>query len=254
MAGNAGDDRPGHRERLLLRLRAQRAVHARRFSGHRKEDARDHRPQQTLHQGGLDARQGQAGLSRQGRALQGRTDRRHSRRPGPQDLCAGRLVRPLPRAAHGFDGPDRQRLQADEGGRRLLARRRQQSDADAHLRHRLGGPGRARRLSPHAGGGREARPPQARPRDGPVPFPGGGAGRRLLARQGLAHVPEPDLLHAPPPRRRLPGGQRSAGARQVAVGNVGPLGLVPGEHVRGEIRACLHPSRKTRTPTSASSR
>ena len=67
-----------------------------------------------------------------------------------------------------------------------------------------------------AGGSREARPPQARPRDGPVPFPGGGPGRRVLARQGLEDVPEPGHLHAPPPRRAgLPGGQRAAGARQV---------------------------------------
>ena len=43
--------------------------------------------------------------------------------PGAQDLPAGRLVRPLPRAAHGLDRPDRQRLQADEGRGRLLARR-----------------------------------------------------------------------------------------------------------------------------------
>ena len=43
LAGNAGDHRPGDRERLLLRLRPQRAVHARRFSGDREEDARDHR-------------------------------------------------------------------------------------------------------------------------------------------------------------------------------------------------------------------
>ena len=63
------------------------------------------------------------GLPRQGRDLQGRADRRHSRRPGHQDLCAGRLVRPMPRPAYGLDRPDRQRLQADEGGRRLLARR-----------------------------------------------------------------------------------------------------------------------------------
>ena len=57
VAGHAGDDRPGHRERLLLRLRPQRALHARRLPGHREEDARDHRPQQALHQGGLVARQ-----------------------------------------------------------------------------------------------------------------------------------------------------------------------------------------------------
>ena len=40
-----------------------------------------------------------------------------------------------------------------------------------------------------ARGGGEARPPQARPRDGPVPFPGGGAGHRVLALQGLDDVP-----------------------------------------------------------------
>ena len=62
-------------------------------------------------------------FSRQGRDLQGRADRRDSRRPGSEDLLAGRLVRSLPRSAHGLDRPDRQRLQADEGGGRLLARR-----------------------------------------------------------------------------------------------------------------------------------
>ena len=97
--------------------------------------------QQALHQGGLAARQGATGVSRQGRDLQGRTGRRDSRRSGPEDLLSGRLVRPLPRAAYGLHRPDRQRLQADEGGRRLLARRFQQSDADAHLRHGLGRPG-----------------------------------------------------------------------------------------------------------------
>jgi threonyl-tRNA synthetase len=35
----------------------------------------------------------------------------------------------------------------------------EQPDADAHLRHRLRQAGGARRLSAHAGGGREARPP-----------------------------------------------------------------------------------------------
>ncbi len=78
------------------------------------------------------------GLRRQGRELQGRAGRRDSRRPGSEDLLSGRLVRPLPRPAYGLDRPDRHGLQADEGGRRLLARRQQQSDADPHLRHRLG--------------------------------------------------------------------------------------------------------------------
>ena len=57
---------------------------------------------------------------------------------GPQDLRPGRVVRPLPRAAHDLDRQDRQRLQADEGRRRLLARRFQQPDADPDLRHGLG--------------------------------------------------------------------------------------------------------------------
>ena len=48
----------------------------------------------------------------------------------------------------------------------------------------------ARRLSEAARGGREARPSQARARDGPVPFPGGGAGRGLLASEGLDAVPD----------------------------------------------------------------
>ena len=156
--------------------------------------------------------------------------------PGHQVLRPGRLDRSVPRPAHDVDRQDRQRLQADEGGRRLLARRFQEPDADAHLRHRLGQREGARGLSPRAGGGREARPPQARPRDGPVPFPGGGAGRRLLARQGLDHVPAADRLHAPPARQaRLPGGERAAAARQVAVGNVRPLGLVQGGHVRRHV-------------------
>ena len=80
-------------------------------------------------------------------------------RPADQDLQAGRLVRSLPRPAYDLDGQGRQRLQADEGGRRLLARRQQQPDAHPHLRHRLRQAGRARRLSQADRGSREARPP-----------------------------------------------------------------------------------------------
>ena len=50
-------------------------------------------------------------------------------------------------------------------------------------------------------GSREARPPQARPRDGPVPFPGGGAGLGLLAPEGLDAFPDAHRLHAPPHQR-----------------------------------------------------
>ncbi len=196
VAGHAGDDRPRDRERLLLRLLPQRAVHAGRLRRDRKEDARDHRARQALHQGSLGSREDQAGVPRQGRGVQGRAGRRHSRRRADQDLLPGRLVRPLPRPAHDLDGQDRQRVQADEGRRRLLARRFQQSDADAHLRHGVRQAGRARRLPQADRGSREARPPQARPRARPVPFPGRRPGRGVLAPQGLDHLPGRDRLYA----------------------------------------------------------
>ena len=122
VARHAGHHRPGDREWLLLRLLPQPAVHAGRLGRHRKEDEGDRRARQTLHQGSVVARQDQADLPRHGREIQGRADRRHSRRPADQDLQAGRLVRSLPRPAYDVHGQDRQRLQADEGSGRLLAR------------------------------------------------------------------------------------------------------------------------------------
>ena len=107
----------------------------------------------------------------------------------PENLPPGRLVRSVPRPAHDLDRQDRQRLQAAEGGGRLLARRFQEPDADPHLRHRLRQAGGTRRLSASARRGGEARPPQARPRDGPVPFPGGRPRHRVLARPRLDHLP-----------------------------------------------------------------
>ena len=157
-------------------------------------------------------------------------------RPDHQDLQPGRLVRSVPRPAHDLDRQDRQRLQADEGGRRLLARRLQQSDADAHLRHGVRQTGRPRRLSEADRGSREARPPQAGARARPVPLPGGRPRRGVLARQGLDHLPGADRLYAPPADRRLQRGQRAADPRQGAVGNLRPLGLVSREHVRRAVR------------------
>ncbi len=93
VAGHAGHHRPGDRERLLLRLLPQRAVHAGRLCRDREEDARDHRARQTLHERGVGPRKDQAGVPRQGRGLQGRAGRRHSRHRADQDLLPGRLVR-----------------------------------------------------------------------------------------------------------------------------------------------------------------
>ena len=235
MAGHPGHDRPHHRERLLLRLLPQRAVHAGRFCRDREENARDHRARQTLYQGDLDARANQAGVPRQRRDVQGRTGRRDPGRPDHQDLQAGRLVRSLPRPAYDLHRQDRQRLQADEGRGRLLARRQQQSDADAHLRHGVRKTGRARRLSEADRGSREARPSQARPRTRPVSLPGGRSRRGVLARQGLDHLPGGDGLYAPAACRRLRRGQCAADSRQGVVGNLGPLGMVSREHVRRAV-------------------
>ena len=85
-------------------------------------------------------------------------------RRGDLALSPGRLDRPVPRPAPALDRRCRPGLQADEGGRRLLARRPPQRHAQPHLRHRLARPEGARRLPAHAGGGGEARPPPHRPR------------------------------------------------------------------------------------------
>ena len=95
-------------------------------------------------------------------------------------LSRGRLHRPVPRPARAVHR-QAQGVQADEGGRRLLARRLEERDAAAHLRHGLGEEGRAGRLPAHAGRGREARPPQARQAARPVPSAGRGAGHGVLA-------------------------------------------------------------------------
>ena len=66
--------------------------------------------------------------------------------------------------------------------------------------------------------------------------------------KGWTHVPADHRLYAPPPDRRLQRGQRAADPRQVAVGDLRPLGLVPREHVRGAV------GRATKPRTSAGSR
>src|SRR3546814_2848118 len=93
----------------------------------------------------------------------------------PLNLPPGRMARPLHRTAPALDRPARQGLQADEAGRRLLARRSAEPAAPAHLQHLLAQREGAEGLSPPSRGGREARPSAARPRDGPVPYPGGGS-------------------------------------------------------------------------------
>ena len=123
--------------------------------------------------------------------------------PSNEDIGAlrpGRVVRPVPRSARAIHG-QAQGLQVDEGGRRLLARRPAQRDAPAHLRHRVAQRQGSGGLPASPRGGRKARPPPHRQGTRSLPLPGRGAGRGVLASQGLAHFPAAHQLHAQAPGR-----------------------------------------------------
>ncbi len=142
------------------------------------------------------------------RALQGGDHRVDPRRRTDRSLPRGRLRRPLPRPARAVHR-QAQGLQADEGRRGLLARRLEERDAPAHLRHRVGEEGGPGRVPPHARGGREARPPPPRHATRPVPHPGRGAGDGLLASEGLGDLAGGRAVHAARlSRQRLPGSAR----------------------------------------------
>ncbi len=94
----------------------------------------------------------------------------HLRQPAPRRRAG--LEGPLPRPAPADHQAD-PGVQADAHGGGVLARQREEQAAPAHLRHRLGDQGRARRPPPPARGGREARPPQARSRARPLLVPRG---------------------------------------------------------------------------------
>ena len=107
----------------------------------------------------------------------------------------------------------------------------------SHIRHRLAEQEAARRAPHAAGGSRQARSPQAGPRDGLVPLAGRSAWLGLLASQRLHDLARAGSLHAPRHRRwRLPRDQDAASHRRAPVGEIGPLGQIPREHVRGARR------------------
>ena len=108
------------------------------------------------------------------------------------------LDRPVPRPAPA-DHPADPGVQADALGRRVLAGRPEQRAVATDLRHRLGQQGRAQGLPEPAGGGRQARPPQARRGAGPVQLPG----RDRLRPGGV-----------PPQGRRCCGGRWRTTSRQ----------------------------------------
>ncbi len=230
--GHAGHHRPVDRGRLLLRFRPQRAVHAGGFPGDRGQDAGDHRAQRPLRPLGHRPRRRHRVLQGARREIQGRADRGPAGKRNHHPLFAGRLDRPVPRPAHARHRRCRPRFQADEGGRRLLARRSPQRDAEPHLRHRLARPEGAGRLPAPAGGSRAARPSPHRQGNGSVPPPGRSRGQHLLASEGLEAVPHHRGLHAPPARcQRLSGSPHPATGGPRAVGSLRPLGEVPRAHV-----------------------
>ena len=159
LSGHQVRHRPRYRKRLLLRRRFADADHRGRPSEDRTEDA-GAVPQQGAARPprGPQGRSAQD-LHREGRPVQGRTDL------GPAGrnhlILYQRCVhRPLPGSAHPQHGLH-QGPQADFGGRCLLARQREEQDADAHLRHLVPQEVDARRIPRDDGGGQETRPPQA---------------------------------------------------------------------------------------------
>ena len=130
------------------------------------------------------ARRGGGISSQSGREVQGRDHRLDSRERADLALRPGQLDRPVPRAARALDR-QAQGVQADARRRRLLARRFEERDAPAHLRHRLGDEGRPGRVPEDAGGGGEARPPAPRHAARSLPHGGGSARPGVLAPEGL---------------------------------------------------------------------
>jgi hypothetical protein len=84
-----------------------------------------------------------------------------------------------------------------------------------------------------ARGGPEARPPQARPRARPVHLPSRVAGGSLPPSARHGHLARPrGVVAGGAARGRLLGGSHAVPGPQGAVGDVGPLGQLPGQHVR----------------------
>ncbi len=143
------------------------------------------------------------------------------------DFCVGPHV-PVDRQAES--------VQADDDVERLLEGRREEPADAAGVRHGVLLAEGARRASDAARRGQETRPSQGRQGARPLHVSSVGAGRDVLARQGHDSVQRARQLHA---RRAHPGRlRRGEGAdhlQQGVVGDVRALGLLPGEHVPGEV-------------------
>ncbi len=124
------------------------------------------------------------------------------------------------------------RVQAHLARRRLLARRLERPDADAHLRHGLLRPGRPRRAPRAHRGGAPARPPPARPRARPLPSQRHLAGVAVLApaRDGAVQRARAVLARAQR-EPRLRGGQDADPLRHRPLEALRALGQLPRQDV-----------------------
>ena len=132
--------RPAHRRRLLLRLLRPPAIHAGGHRTHRGPHARDDRERRAFRAAGTDPRGCDRTLC--GPALQARNHRCYPRGRRHHHVRPRRVRRSVPWAARRVVRRGGG-VQADERRGRLLARRRAQRDASAHLRHGVGIRGRA---------------------------------------------------------------------------------------------------------------
>ncbi len=225
--------RARHRERLLLRLRPRGALLRGGAGGHRGQDGRARQAGRAGHPRRHEPAAGRAALRRP--ALQAGPDPppRRDRGGRAEHLPHGQLRRPVrgaPRAHHqGAQG-----LQAALGGRRLLAGQQRQRHAPAHLRHQLVQEEGTRRAPADAGGGQEARPPQAGPRARPLRYhgPGGPGPELLVPPRRPAARPDHRLLEGRAPAQRLPDRHHPAHQPGRPVGDLGPHGVLPRRHVR----------------------
>ena len=204
----------------------------RRISRRSRSGCGDRRPRPADRARGLGPRQAEEVLRRPRRELQGGVVRGAAGGRGDHGLSPGHMAGHVQRPAPALDGQARQGVQADARLRRVLARRRQERPAAAHLRHdllqRQGAEG-----VPHAArGSGETRPSPHRQGDGALPSAGRSRRHGVLASQGLAAVAHAGGVPAQAARRRrLRRGQDATAGRSPAVGGVGPLGEVPREHV-----------------------
>ena len=141
-------------------------VHRRRPRSHRRADARDHRGRSSRSSATRSPRTRREAVRRHKYKLEIITGKAEDPTSGTDAGLVRiydnppQLRRPVPRAARAAHRPARS-LQAHAGRRRVLARRRAQPDAAAHLRHRVGVREGAERAPAPARGGREARSPHA---------------------------------------------------------------------------------------------